>query len=238
MLLFHVTCQRFPLMLMHFSSFGLALAPFCSPFLALSFSLEPMVLLDSFITGIADFLIHRLLEASFSIAHAFTDIVDGPIAGPTAVTDCETSPDSDAPQFLSGEEFITASLLRFRSSTLAAGPQLTPHLRVLRYRARVFLYGSTLSVSTLATLASVSRPWLLALANFTRDQFLVCFEDVESVSERWELPYRVLLSTPTEYLARFTGRVVQHLGRRRVTPPVPMIALQLPGPLCLHLYSF
>ena len=81
-----------------------------------------MALPDSLITGAADFLIHRLLEVSFSIAHAFTDVVAGPIAGPTAVTDYETSPDSDASQFISGEEFITASLFRFRSSILVDGP--------------------------------------------------------------------------------------------------------------------
>ena len=190
-----------------------------------------MALPDSLITGAADFLIHRLLEVSFSIAHAFTDVVAGPIAGPTAVTDYETSPDSDASQFISGEEFITASLFRFRSSILVTGPRLTPHLQVLRYRARVFLHGSTISVPILVGLASVSRSWLFALANFTRDQVIVCFEDVEGASERWELPYRVLLSTPTEYLARFTGRVVQNLGRRRVTSPTPMIALQPPEPL-------
>ena len=200
--------------------------------------LNCMALLDSLITGTADFLIHRLVEISFSIAHTFTEIVAGPIAGPTAVTDYETSPDSDAPEFLSREEFITASLLRFRASMLLAGSQLRPRLQILRYRSRVFLHGSTLSLPVLVTLAGVSRSWFHAISNFARDQLFLRFEDTESASERWELPDRVLQSTPTEYMARFTGRVVQNLGRGRISPPNVVVDLQPLRLLNLSLYSF
>ena len=138
-----------------------------------------MDLPDSALTGFAEFLSRRYVKVSFSIAHAFLDIFEEPVAGVTAITDQETSPDSEAPEFISGEGHVISCLVNFKARAAATSTNPKMCLRIIRHRSRVHLSGFSHSFSRMVSLAAVSRDWFQPFSNVVNGERRLITSDLE-----------------------------------------------------------
>ena len=170
------------------------------------------------LAGAVEFLSRRFVHLAFHIPTAFLDILGESTTNNAATTDRESSPDSDAQEFLSGEDHIIGVLVSFRARVTVRDPKAC--WRIIRHRNRVYFMGFSHSLARLATLAAVSREWLQTLFDEGSGEEYLIVADLERASREWGLPFRVLRSSQDGYVARFTGRTVSNLLRGRIVVPI------------------
>ena len=170
------------------------------------------------LVGAVEFLARRFVHLAFHVPTAFLDILNEPHPNSGVTADRESSPDTDAQEFLTGEEYILGVLISYPARLNIGDPRACLH--IVRHRSRIYFLGFSHSVARLVTMAAVSRGWLQAVFDEVSGQEQIIVADLERASSEWGLPFRVLCNSPDEYVARFTGRVVRNLLRRRIVVPL------------------